>query len=141
MLGDPGMNSRVFIFVNAIVAAGLFIVGGFGFLSEEFKSEPDEVTGFFVAATWFVVIATGFAFRGRLLVLLSSVPVILAVCTLFLALIFAGFAWDKQGMSTAQVLQAISFVIVILQVLGLIGVFTEHRKKMRTATTLPNQAV
>lgn len=122
------MSCRLFMFANAIVAAGLFIVAGLGFFSVEFKSEPGEVAGFFAAAAWFVVIATGFALRSRLLVLLTSVPVILVACTLFLVLVFAGLAWGEQGASTARVLQAISFIIVILQFFGLIAVFTGHRK-------------
>lgn len=117
------------MFANAVVAVGIFIIGAFGLLSAESSSQTKEATGFFVVAAWFLVVATSFALKSRLLVVLTSVPVVLAGGILFFVLLFAGFSWGEQGILTARILQAISFVIVVLQILGLIAVFTSQRKR------------
>lgn len=116
------------MFANAIIAAGLCIVATCGLLAAESRSQSEEVLGFFVAAGWFIFVAGGFATRSRLLVAIASVPVILAACILFLVLIFAELVWSPQGVLTARILQAVSLVIIVLQILGIITVFGSQRK-------------
>jgi malonyl CoA-acyl carrier protein transacylase len=68
-------------------------------------------------------------------VALTSVPIVLAGGILFFVLLFAGLSWGEQGILTARILQAISFVIVVLQIIGLIAVFISQRKRQDRDST------
>ena len=116
------------MFANAVIAVGIFIIGIFGCFSAQTAGDTREVVYFFAAGAWFFLLSAGFAWRNRLIVAVTSIPILFFASVLVLILLFAPLSWGNKGTSTAYVLQGISLLIVLVQVLGLFSVFAHNQR-------------
>jgi NADH:ubiquinone oxidoreductase subunit K len=77
----------------------------------------------------FCLVAYGLWIRSRLLVTLSSVPIILVTATASFILLFASFAWGEGNMGTVYLLQFLSLSFIVLQVVSFLDVFAVRQKE------------
>jgi hypothetical protein len=84
------------------------------------------VAAFFAVGVWFLLMSAGFARKSRLADALTTIPTIAFAAIFCFVLLFAPLSWGDQGTPTAYLLQGISLLIIILEVLGLISVLTRQ---------------
>jgi NADH:ubiquinone oxidoreductase subunit K len=117
------MKRTVLITANATVGVITISLSIFGLFHSTSVSDRQSALLLLGFGALFCVVAYGLWTRSRLLVTLSSVPIILIAAVASFILVFAPLAWGDSNIGTVYTLQFLSLSFAVLQIASLLHVF------------------
>jgi hypothetical protein len=116
------MGRAAIVSANAAVALGFLVLAIMVLAKAGGSSAQGDAAMAAAAGAVHALLAFGVYARGKLLVYVVSIPLLIALCGLGVLLLFAPMAWGKSNEAAALLLQALVLLLAALQVANLVSV-------------------
>ena len=123
------MRRRILLTANAAIGVIMISLSVFGLLQSKNMSDRQSAFLFLGFGALFCFVSYGLWMRSRLLVILSSVPIIVVAAVMSFILLFAPLAWGGSNIGTVYMLQFFSLSFVVLQIVSLVNAFVAHQNR------------
>lgn len=123
------MRRRIQLTANAAIGVIIISLSVFGLLQSKNMSDRQSAFLFLGFGMLFCLVSYGLWMRSRLLIILSSVPIIVVSAVTSFILLFAPLAWGDSNIGTVYMLQFFSLSFIVLQIVSLVSAFVAHQNR------------